>query len=163
MSAALHSAGGPVRSGSPPQPPSAVVASLGTKRARPPVSDPFVSSFPAASPGHAGLVREFPEYARKRGHPFGRHQNSSGNVCAEKRNSLALRLRYQISLGVSAEGACSLAVRVPRQRMVHGRVLPVVSGVAARVRSLGCLRWYTKKLVRGKKHRGSEDTDCVRR
>jgi hypothetical protein len=64
---------------------------------------------------------------------------------------LALRFRYQIPLGVSAEGACSLAVRVPRQRMVHGRVLPVVSGVAARVRGFGCLRWYTKKLVRGKK------------
>jgi hypothetical protein len=85
-------------------------------------------------------------------------------TCAQRTKLLTFRLRYQISLGVSAEGACSLAVRMPRQRMIHGRVLPVVSGVATRVRGFGCLRWYTKKAgERKKKHRGSEDTDCVRR
>ena len=72
-------------------------------------------------------------------------------TCAQRTKLLSFRLRYQISLGVSAEGVCSLAVRMPRQRMIHGRAEPVVSGVAARVRGFGCLRWYTKKLVRGRR------------
>src|SRR5689334_17403991 len=50
---------------------------------------------------------------------------------------------------------------MPRQRMIHGRVLQVVSGVAARVQGFGCLRWYTKKAGERKENTVAQKIQTV--